>query len=76
MIPLMWVFVAWIALVSVFAILSLITLATTLRYGLSCSSTYLIAGVFVAVAVGAVLMTLGYAASLDLTQNFDVMSFL
>ncbi len=74
MIPLAWIFIAWIVLVAVFAIASLITLATTLRYGLSCSWTYLISGVFVAVSVGVVLMTLSYAASLDLTQGFDLMS--
>lgn len=76
MIPLVWVFLIWIVLVGIFCLVSLVTLTTTLRYGLSCSWTYLTAGLFIAVSVTVVLLTLGYAASIDLHQGFDVFSLL
>lgn len=74
MIPLLWIFFAWIILVGIFGLASLITLATTLRYGLSCGSTYLAAGAFLAVSLGVIFLTLGYAATIDLNQGFAVFS--
>lgn len=74
MFPLLWIFFAWIVLVGIFCLASLITLATTLRYGLSCSWTYLVAGTFLTVSIGVIVLTLGYAASIDLGQGFAVFS--
>ncbi len=74
MFPLLWIFFAWIILVGIFCLASLITLATTLRYGLSCSWTYVVAGAFLTVSVGVIVLTLGYAASIDLRQGFAVFS--
>ena len=76
MVPFLWIFIAWIILVGLFCVTSLVTLATALRYGLSCTWTYLIAGIFIAVSVGAILLMLGYAATLDLSQSLDVFSLL
>lgn len=75
MIPLAWIFFAWVVLVGVFGFASLLTLATTLRYGLSCSWTYLTAGLFIAVSVAVILITIGFATSVDLKQAFDPFSF-
>ncbi len=74
MFPLAWIFFGWLTLVVVFGLASLMTLATTLRYGLSCSSTYIATGIFLAVSVGVILMTLGYAVTGDLTLAFDPFS--
>lgn len=74
MIPLLWIFFAWIILVGFFCLASLITLATTLRYGLSCSWTYLTAGIFAVVSVGIIVLTLGYASTIDLSQGFVIFS--
>ncbi len=74
MIPLLWIFIAWIVVVGLFGLASLLTLATTVRYGLSCSSTYLSAGLFVAVSIGVIVLTVGYAGSVDLTQPFSLLS--
>ncbi|MBP9762067.1 hypothetical protein KBD34_00430 [Patescibacteria group bacterium] len=74
MFPLAWIFFAWIALVAVFGFMSLLTLATTVRYGLACSSTYVAAGVFALGSFGVIALTVGYAASIDLTQSFDLIS--
>jgi hypothetical protein len=76
MIPLLWIFLAWVILVGIFGLTSLITLATTLRYGLSCSYTYLAAGAFLTVSVGIIVLVLGYTASIDLSQGFAVFSAL
>jgi hypothetical protein len=75
MLPLAWIFYAWLILVGLFGLASLMTLATTLRYGLSCASTYLAAGFFITVSAAVILMTLGYAASADLSLAFDPLSF-
>lgn len=74
MIPLLWIFLAWIVLVGIFCLASLVTLATTLRYGLSCSWTYLVTGFFIVVSVAAILLTLFYVANIDLQQGFSVFS--
>ncbi len=75
MLPLAWMFYAWLILVGLFGLASLMTLATTLRYGLSCTSTYLTTGLFIAVSAAVILMTVGYAASADLSLAFDPLSF-
>jgi hypothetical protein len=74
MIPLVWIFFAWLVVVGIFVLASLLTLATALRYGLSCTWTYLIAGLFIAVSAAVLLMTLGYAASSDLSRALDPLS--
>lgn len=75
MFPLTWIFIAWIVIVGIFVVISLLTLAATFRYGLSCSWTYLIAGLFVAVFVAVVLMVLTYAGNADLALPFNPLSF-
>lgn len=72
MIPLAWIFFAWLGLVVIFGIMALLTLVTTARYGLSCGWTYLSAGIFLLGSMAIIFLTLSYAANLDLSQAFDL----
>lgn len=72
MIPLAWIFFAWLGLVVIFGFMALLTLVTTARYGLSCGWTYLSAGLFLLGSAAIIFLTLSYASSLDLTQALDL----
>lgn len=72
MIPYSWLFIGWIIFASIFALAALITLGTMMRYGKSCSATYLISGVFLLVSLSVITLTLSYAFSLDLSQGIDL----
>ncbi len=68
-IPLIWFLFAWLALVAIFAFLAFLTIAMTLRFGLSCTSTYVYSGGFLLVSVIVVLMTSLYLMNIDWSQQ-------
>ena len=74
MIPYSWFFIGWVVFVFLFGLAALLTLATTMRYGRSCSSTYLVSGLFILVSMAVIFLTLSYAASLDLSQGIGMTS--
>ncbi len=68
-IPLIWFLFAWLAFVALFAFLAFLTVAMTLRFGLSCTSTYIYSGGFLLVSAVIILMTSAYLMSIDWSQQ-------
>lgn len=71
MIPYWWMLVAWLALVGVFALVSLITLFTHLRYGVETLMTYVSTLIFIGVSAAVLLLSASYLVTVDWRQTFD-----
>ena len=64
-IPLLWFLLAWFILVAVFGFMTFLTVATTLRFGLSCAATYVYTGLFGLVAGGVLVSMWGYLLTVN-----------
>ena len=72
MIPLSWLFLAWLILVGLFCLLALLTLAVHLRYGVAGFLTYASALLFIGVAGSVFWMAGSYLQTVDWTQSVDL----
>lgn len=73
MIPLSYFLVAWLVLVALFALMTFITVIMNVRYGLSGLMTYVSTGVFLAVICAVLLGVGGYFATIDWSQEVDLL---
>ena len=64
-IPLLWFLFVWLGLVGIFGLMSFLTVAMTLRFGVSCAATYVYTGLFVLVSATVLFLTAGYLATVD-----------
>lgn len=74
MIPLAWFLIAWLILLVIFVFMTLLTVAMTVRYGLSCVSTYVATGLFLLVILVVLFLTGSYLLGIDWSQNFTFFS--
>lgn len=74
MIPLAWFLGAWLILLVIFGLMTLLTIAMTLRYGLSCFTTYVALGLFIGVIAVVLFLTGAYLLSVDWSQSFSFFS--
>lgn len=72
MIALSWFLLAWLVMLGLFFLVSLITLITHLRYGVANIMTYFSTMAFVSVTVIALLFVGGYLTQVDWTQSLDL----
>jgi hypothetical protein len=72
MIPLLWFLIAWLILIGLFALATLITVVMNLRYGLSGFMTMVTTGIFLLVVVGVLLASGSYLLTVDWSQSFDL----
>ncbi len=70
--PLVWFLFAWLILIGLFALATLITLAMNLKYGITGFGTYLSTGIFLIVAVVVLMVASGYLLSVDWTQSYNL----
>ena len=68
-IPLIWFLFGWLALVALFAFMAFLTIAMTIRFGLSCASTYIYTGIFLFVSAGVLLSMFGYIQTVDWSRS-------
>lgn len=73
MIPLVWFLVAWLALIGIFALATLLALTTYLNYGLSSFGTYVSTAIFLGVIALVLLGAGGYLMSIDWSRSLDVL---
>ncbi len=71
MIPLIWFLFAWLIVMALFVLLTLITLGIFLRFGLSSFTTYAASALFLGGIVAAFVLTGGYLLTVDWTASLD-----
>ncbi len=72
MIPLVYFVIAWLALVAVFALMTLVTVLMNVRYGLSGLMTYLSTALFLVVICGVLLGVGSYLITVDWSQDVNI----
>ena len=72
MFPLSYLLIAWVVLIAIFLLFSLITIAVHLRYGLSGFMTSMTAAVFWAVTIVVLLMVSLAFTGVDWSQNVGI----
>lgn len=72
MIPLAWCLIAWILLIGIFFIFSLITTLVYLRFGINGFMTYASSTLFLVITAYVLLVTLSYFATVDWSQSIDL----
>lgn len=72
-IPLIWFLFTWFALIAIFAFMAFLTVAMTLRFGLSCAATYVYTGLFVLVSAGVLLTMYSYIVTVDWSQTVNLL---
>lgn len=73
-IPLLWFLFAWLFLIAIFAFMAFLTIAMTLKFGLSCAATYVYTGLFTLVAAVVLVGMSGYILQVDWSQLVDLLS--
>lgn len=73
MIPIFWFFLAWLVLVSLFAILSLVTALVNFKYGIANTGFYVSLGLFLTVGFFVVLFVGSYALTVDWSQTISLL---
>lgn len=73
-IPLLWFLYAWLGLVGIFGLMAFLTVAMTLRFGLSCAATYVYTGLFAVVSAGVIIVMCNYFLTVDWTQMVNLLS--
>lgn len=82
MIPLLWIFFAWVIGVALFSLFGLLTISLVLRFGLSGGGTFFYVGCFLFVAgllivgSGSYLLGVDWSASLSLIPSSPPAGFL
>ncbi len=72
MIPLLWIFFAWVIGIAVFGLFALFTMSLVLRFGLTGFSTFLYCGIFLFVA-GVIIFGSGmYLLGVDWSQSITL----
>ena len=74
MIPLTWFLAGWAVLLVIFAFATFLTVAMTIRYGLSCFSTYIATTLFLGVIAFVLFASGGYLLTVDWSQGFSLYS--
>lgn len=72
-IPLLWFLFGWLVLVAIFAFMAFLTMAMTLRFGLSCASTYIYSGLFALVSAGVLVFMYSYLVTVDWSQTVSIL---
>ena len=72
MIPLVWLLLAWLVLIGIFALATLLTLTTYLNYGLSSLATYVSTALFLGVVVLVLMGTGSFLLTIDWSQSLNV----
>jgi hypothetical protein len=72
MIPLLWLLLAWLILMGMFALVTLLTVVMNLRYGLSSFGTYVSTAVFLSVIALVLLGTGAYLFTVDWSQTLNL----
>lgn len=73
-IPLLWFLFAWLFLIAIFAFMAFLTIAMTLRFGLSCAATYIYAGLFTLVSAVVLVGMSSYILQIDWSQMVNLLS--
>ena len=73
MIPLSWLFVAWLILVAVFALLAMFTAILNVRFGLASFGTYATTAVFLLVPALVIIAVAFFMITVDWSQSFEIM---
>jgi hypothetical protein len=73
-IPLLWLLYAWLGLVGLFGLLAFLTIAMTLRFGLSCAATYVYTGLFAVISAGVIVSMCSYFMTVDWSQMVNLLS--
>lgn len=68
-IPLLWFLFGWLGLIAIFAFMAFLTVAMTLRFGVSCTATYVYTGLFSLVTGSVLLAMTWYIFTVDWTQS-------
>lgn len=76
MISLSFFLILWVILLAIYAFLALISVTQMIRFGVASSMTYFSTGIFLAVAIIVVLVTVGYFLTVDWSIGFDLQSIL
>lgn len=72
-IPLLWFLFAWLFLIAIFAFMAFLTMAMTVRFGLSCAATYVYTGLFALVSGGVLVGMSGYLLGVDWSQLVNLL---
>lgn len=72
MIPLLWVFFAWVIGVALFGLFALLTMSLVLRFGLSGGSAFFYVGCFLFVAGILIVGSGTYLLSVDWSASFSL----
>ncbi|MBM3205045.1 hypothetical protein FJZ48_03650 [Candidatus Uhrbacteria bacterium] len=72
MFPLLWLLVAWLILMALFGILTLITVSLNFRYAPAGMTTYVTTLVFLLVVVGVFVLTIPYLVTVDWSQSINL----
>ncbi|MCC6564009.1 hypothetical protein IT087_03895 [Candidatus Uhrbacteria bacterium] len=72
MIPLGYFLIAWLVLVAIFALMAFVTVIMNVRYGLSGLMTYVSTAIFLIVVCAVLFMVGGYLATVDWSQEADL----
>ena len=73
-IPLLWFLYVWLVLVGLFGFMAFLTIAMTLRFGLSCAATYVYTGLFAIVSAGVIVSMASYLLTVDWSQMVNLLS--
>ncbi len=72
MIPFSWLLLAWLGMLTLFALLALVTLFTYIRYSVANTTTYFSTFLFLGVAALVLVSTWIYLLQVDWSQNLDI----